>query len=100
MIIGNNPSRDTTVAPTGKSAIKDNQSPIMLAVNPSAHPKINRIPNVPASNDALNPGMIKKANTSSMPAMLTANVITIAKDAKNKNSQTNDGRLLLPSLSS
>ena len=84
---GKVPTTVTTVAPTGRSAVKDNHNPMTEPNRPSAHPRNKRAISEFAINDALNAGMIRKANTSKTPAMLTARVMTTANEAKNRNSQ-------------
>ena len=88
---GNKPSTETTVAPTGKSALKDKHSPAIAPNKPRHHPNNKRAMNECTTSDALNAGMIRKANTSNTPATFTAIVITMANEAKNRNSHRKPG---------
>lgn len=88
---GNRPSTETTVAPTGRSAIKASHSPAMLPSTPKIQPTSSRLPSVATRIEALNAGIIRNAKTNSTPATLTANVMTIANVAKNRNSHKKPG---------
>lgn len=87
------------MAPTGRSAVKESHNPATAPDKPRIHPTSKRAVNDFATNDALNAGMIRNANTSNTPATLTARVMTTANEAKKRNSHRKPGgRAVCPAV--